>query len=100
MIDGLLQSRVMNQTFHAAGPERLNRVEIGKRVAQVFGYPDPLITPSRLPRSFELGESDDVALRTGKIREAIGIQFTPVFAGLYKTYHRWKKHTESNENLP
>lgn len=99
IIDRILHSNLSNQTFHAAGPERLNRVEIGKRVAHVFGIPNPHIIPTRIPRSITLGESDDIALRTDKLRSALGMEFTPVFQGLYKTFHTWKARTHNNENI-
>lgn len=85
-IIGLIQSSVANQTYHVAGPERLNRVEIGKRVADIFHFPHAFIMPTRIHRPIKLGELDDIALRTDKIRSAIGITFTPVNEGLAKTY--------------
>ena len=89
VIHKLLQTQTKNQTYHLAGTERLNRVEIGKRLIGVFQLPDVNIRPVRLRRSIELGESDDIALLTDKIRSAIDFEFTPVHDGFLRTFQHW-----------
>ena len=98
VIDFLLHAPATNQTYHIAGPERMNRVEIGRRVAEAFGYSNPRIIPTKLARALEHGESDDVALRTDKIRNAMQMHFTSPMEGFRKSYQRWKWKSLADDN--
>ncbi len=85
----LLEKNLRGETYHVAGPERLSRLEMGRRIAEAYRMPDAPIVPSRIARIPSLGELDDIALDTTKVRTATGFVFTPVAEGLTKTYLRW-----------
>ncbi len=72
-------------TWHLAGPERLTRHEIGRRIAAEFDLPEDLMQPVTLERDARYGPVDDTSLRTDKIIEATGIAFTPLDLGLAET---------------
>lgn len=72
-------------TWHLAGPDRLSRYEIGRRIAANFDLPEALMQPVMLERDERYGDVDDTSLRTDKIIEATGITFTPLDRGLAET---------------
>lgn len=61
--------------YHAAGPDRLSRYELGLRVAEAFGMSSDCIVETLLPRPAPLGPVDDCSLKTDKAR-ALGMEFT------------------------
>lgn len=63
--------------YHAAGPDRYNRYDLGRRVAAAFGLSPDCIVDTLLPRPAPLGPIDDCSLRTDKA-EALGMRFTGV----------------------
>ena len=78
----LLQTReAEGGVYHAAGPDRLSRHELGLRVAEAFGLPADAIEGVLLPRPAPLGPVDDCSLKTDKAR-ALGMEFTKLDAYL------------------
>jgi dTDP-4-dehydrorhamnose reductase len=67
--------------YHAAGPDRLSRHELGLRVASAFGLSAACIAETLLPRPAPLGPVDECSLRTAKAA-ALGMVFTGVEEGL------------------
>ncbi len=67
--------------YHAAGPDRLSRLEIGRRVAVAFNLPDRHIIPARVDRPAHTAAIDDCSLSTSKA-EALGMRFTSLDEGL------------------
>jgi len=70
--------------YHAAGPNRMNRVEIGKQFAEQFGERGDCIEPARLERARELGQIDDTSLLTNKLKNATGIVPVGFSAGMQR----------------
>ncbi len=67
--------------YHAAGPDRLSRFEIGHRVAEAFGFPAASIMAAEAERPAGLGPTDDCSLSTAKA-SALGMRFTTFETGL------------------
>ncbi|MCB2203109.1 sugar nucleotide-binding protein [bacterium] len=62
--------------YHLGGPDRLSRMDIGIHLSRHYGFSPALIQSVALP------ETDDTSLRTDKIREACGMEFTSFEDGL------------------
>ena len=69
-------------TYHAAGPERLNRYDIGCRIADAMEAAHGQLRETYLERPEGLGEIDDTSLVTTKARTEANMNFTPLEAGL------------------
>ncbi|MBE0642599.1 MAG: SDR family oxidoreductase [Bacteroidetes bacterium] len=80
-IDLLLSHGAAPGIYHAAGPDRLSRFEIGHRIAAAFGLPADCIIASKVDRPVGLGPIDDCSLLIAKA-DAIGMRFTGINEGL------------------
>lgn len=82
VIEALLATDADYGTYHCAGPERLNRHEIGLRIAHHFDLPAALMEKAALP-----GE-DDTSLVTEKVIRTTGMEFTSLDDGLGEIVQR------------
>jgi dTDP-4-dehydrorhamnose reductase len=82
IIEAILGIMPASGIYHAGGPERYNRMDIGRLVAEVYGFSEENIRAVELRRNEELMPIDDTTLVTDKIRAATGITFTPLRTGL------------------
>jgi dTDP-4-dehydrorhamnose reductase len=78
----LLAERPAPGIYHAAGPDRRSRWEIGVTAAEIFFGSSHGIHASALLRNDGTDAFDDASLRTEKIRGALGLTFTPLVAAL------------------
>jgi dTDP-4-dehydrorhamnose reductase len=64
--------------FHVAGPERTSRLELGRRVAEIFGLSSSLLDPA--PRSTHVGppRPADVSLDSTRARTELGFVPRPL----------------------
>lgn len=69
--------------WHAGGPERLSRFEIGRQVCQVFGFEEGLLVARRLAESpAPTPRPPDVAMDSSALWTAIGRQPVDLTTGL------------------
>ena len=70
--------------FHCGGPERLSRVDFGKRVAEVYGFEAPLIRPTtRLSHTIPPLRPEDVSLNSHALFDTLGFTPRPVEEALH-----------------
>ena len=84
VIEAILEKMPAPGIYHAGGPARYNRSDIGKLVADVYGFSEGNICAVELQRPVELMPIDDTTLVTDKIRAATGMIFTYLRTGLQK----------------
>ena len=82
MVEALLAQMPDRGIYHAGGPERYSRAEIGAIMADVYGFSGENLRAVEYSRPEELMPTDDVTLCTKKIRAATGITFTALRTGL------------------
>ncbi|MEQ8821756.1 MAG: SDR family oxidoreductase [Sumerlaeia bacterium] len=59
--------------YHAGGPERLTRLEMGRLTCEVFGHPESLLAPRLLAEvPTAAPRPRDVSLDSSRLRDAIG----------------------------
>jgi dTDP-4-dehydrorhamnose reductase len=80
-IDLLLTNAAAPGIYHAAGPHRLSRHEIGLQIAQAFNLSPARIIPTEVERPAGHDPLDDCTLSTTKA-EALGMHFTGFAEGL------------------
>ncbi len=69
--------------FHAGGPERLSRMEMGRILCRVLGTGENLLVPTRLADSnYPAPRPRDVSLDSGRLRKAVGFGPRTLEAGL------------------
>lgn len=77
----LLASNAAPGIYHAGGPDRLSRHEIGLRIAAAFRLSAAHIVPIEVDRPHNLGPLDDCSLDCTKAA-SLEMQFTPFDAGI------------------
>lgn len=81
-----LLERVENAgIYHAAGPDRLSREEMGRIISEESHISDPRITSAVFERGGDACPIDDTSLRTEKLRLATGFTFTDFRTGMRDT---------------
>jgi dTDP-4-dehydrorhamnose reductase len=82
--------------FHAGGPDRLSRLEMGRRVAEVFGLPEQPIRAT-LRSDVHRGHlrASDVSLTSGRLRAA-NWNPTSFDDGLRACLQRWSERRPAN----
>ncbi|MBI5645896.1 MAG: SDR family oxidoreductase [Ignavibacteriae bacterium] len=81
-----LLERVENAgIYHAAGPDRLSREEMGRIISEEANISDPRITSTVYVRGVDAYPIDDTSLRTEKVRLATGFPFTDFRTGIRDT---------------
>jgi dTDP-4-dehydrorhamnose reductase len=74
--------------IHAAGPERLSRVEIGRIYCEVFGYDRSLIKEIRMSEKGEVtNDAPDVSLSIEKAKTFLDFKPKSVREGIEDIYH-------------
>ncbi|HOE27950.1 MAG TPA: SDR family oxidoreductase [bacterium] len=69
--------------YHLAGPERMNRYELGRLAAAVFGFPERLLNPVRMDEMQGLmPRPKDNSMDNRKAARELGMQFTKAADGL------------------
>jgi dTDP-4-dehydrorhamnose reductase len=84
LIELLLSHNAPAGIYHAAGPDRLSRFDMGFRLAEAYGLPSDSIVAAEVERPVGLGAVDDCSLAVDKT-EGLGMKFTGVTRGLGKT---------------
>ncbi len=81
----LLEKPVKNEIFHLAGSERLNRYDLGRKFAKIFGYNDQWLRPTKMQAVTTTAQrGSDCSLNTAKIQHLLSFQLSDVTAGLQK----------------
>lgn len=80
MIERVLELR-SGGTYHTAGAERINRLELGKRIAAAFGLDPGLLEPALRSPEHAL-RPRDVSLDVSRTRSILGTPFLGVDEGL------------------
>jgi len=76
MLERLVAARVCGEVFHAGGPERLSRFELGRMLCHHLGGDESLIVPTRLADStYAAPRARDVSLDSRKLRHRL--RWTP-----------------------
>lgn len=76
--------------WHAAGPERLSRYEIGLRVAEIFGLPKESVKPTRLAEAvLPAPRPADVSMDVTKARTLLGFSPKPLTENLKSLARIW-----------
>lgn len=71
-----LAAKKVEGVFHAAGPERLTREELGRLFASYHGYPADLIEPvSRKSGNPNPPRAEDVSLNADHTKSVLGVRF-------------------------
>ncbi|MAT40001.1 MAG: hypothetical protein CL946_10405 [Ectothiorhodospiraceae bacterium] len=76
-----LEQRPPFGTYHIAGPERLNRYEIGRLFARIFGHPQTGIRESLVRGPSGEPAADDIPLNADTFRDETGMNFKEVISG-------------------
>lgn len=70
-------------TYNFAAPERLSKLEFGQLLADVFGLPSHLISPSKQSEfGFDAPRPNDISLSVEKATRELGLTFPSVETGL------------------
>lgn len=73
--------------YHAGGPERLTRVEFGKRLAAVRNYDPDMISVTRLSEmNTGYPRPEDVSLDSSRLIQTYGFRLTPIEESLRMIY--------------
>ncbi|MFB3787503.1 MAG: NAD(P)-dependent oxidoreductase [bacterium] len=77
-VTSLVERVGQHRIYHVGGPERLSRLEIGRRLAAVRGY-DPALMRSITQAEADTGcpRPQDVSLDSARVQAAHAVKFTP-----------------------
>ena len=70
--------------YHAGGPDRLSRYDMGVSIADCMRIHPDAITPGYLERDKSIGNIDDTSLNTEKAQGAADMTFTSFADGMRK----------------
>jgi dTDP-4-dehydrorhamnose reductase len=90
LLHGLLEHNAPYGTYHAGGPERLSRYDIGCRLADTMGISRTLLRRATLDVQNPHG-TDDTTLRCTKAETAAAMRFTSLNDGLMQLRHILKE---------
>lgn len=81
-LEAILEQGARKSLYHVAGPRRLTRLEFGKVFAQVFGYDEELIKPTRLSELDLTPRGKDCSLDSSLFRKDYDFEPTELEEGL------------------
>lgn len=88
----LLSRRELSGLFHLGGRERINRVDFGYRMAEVFEFDPAVIRPLKMSEKAGIPPCPaDVSLNSDKFFEATGFRARPLEEGLADLKDAWSR---------
>lgn len=79
----------LQRLFHLGGPERLSRIDFGKLLAQVAGFSESLLVPTKQAEVISVfHRPQDVSFCSKLAEEKLGITFTTPLQGLTQIFNK------------
>lgn len=82
IVEALFQDEPDRQLFHAGGPKRMNRLELGRQFAEAMGYPKERIEATTAVSLGLAPRGQDCSLDSSRLFRLLGKETTAVLEGM------------------